>query len=217
MEIITLFSLFILGISYGSTACMFSCMPFLTPLLVTNSGSIASANKVVIPFSLGRVTSYIFISMFASYSAIFTKTIIKDTQTFQILLGLFTISMSLYLFYKIFNKNSSCGSSNVKVKTKGSFAIFIMGLLISLNPCVPVLTLISFSTNTTTLSEGFLYGLFFGFGAVITPYVFYTLLVSNIVSGLIEAFKKYSKIIELSSIAFLFLVGCLILLGKVNL
>jgi cytochrome c biogenesis protein CcdA len=213
MEIITLFSLFILGISYGSTACMFSCMPFLTPLLVTNSGSIASANKVVIPFSLGRVTSYIFISMFASYSAIFKKTII----TFQILLGLFTISMSLYLFYKIFNKNSSCGSSNVKVKTKGSFAIFIMGLLISLNPCVPVLTLISFSTNTTTLSEGFLYGLFFGFGAVITPYVFYTLLVSNIVSGLIEAFKKYSKIIELSSIAFLFLVGCLILLGKVNL
>ena len=35
----TLLTLFLVGLGYGSTACMFTCMPFLSPILLTNSNN----------------------------------------------------------------------------------------------------------------------------------------------------------------------------------
>lgn len=193
-------------------------MPFLTPLLVNNSKNFVEANKIVLPFTLGRIVSYISIAVIASSSTFLAKALINDTKTTQIVLGSFIILMSFYLLYRVYTNSCKCTSnSHLNHKPTSSIGSFFIGTLISLNPCVPVLSLVSFSASRSDVFEGFFYGLSFGIGAVITPYIFYTLLVSNILRGFIEAFKKYSKTIELLSISFLFLVGCLILSGKINL
>lgn len=217
MEIFTLFSLFILGISYGSTACVLSCMPFLAPLLVPNSKDLKSASKVVLAFSLGRVFTYILISIASSSSAVLVKKAINEESYFQIALGLSTIFMSFYLFYKIFyEQKHSCYSFSLasKLKSKSILGYFTIGALLSLNPCVPILTLISFSANAKNYVEASLYGLFFGLGGVVVMYVFYTLIFSNILRGLIEPFKKYKKQIEIFSAFTLLITGILVIFMK---
>ncbi|MFA6740333.1 MAG: sulfite exporter TauE/SafE family protein [Arcobacteraceae bacterium] len=219
MEILTLLSLFILGVSYGSTACMFSCMPFLTPLLVSNSKNFKAASKVVFSFSLGRIFTYIIISIISSSGSLIIKSILKDNTSFQILLGILTIVMSFFLFYKIFNeKKENCSTNSfMNFKPKNSFGFFMIGSLVSLNPCVPILTLITFSASATTYIEAMFYGLFFGIGAVLVPFIFYTLIVSNILRGLIEPFKEYKKYIEIFAAFMLFITGFLVVFGKINL
>ncbi len=197
---------------------MFTCMPFLTPLLTINSSYSLYNLKLISFFSLGRVFTYIFIAIASSYSAIILKSMLKDNQLFQLLLGSFTIFMSIYLLIRILkNKKTYCSSTNKYNDKKSLFGTFSIGALISFNPCVPVLTLVTFSTNTKNLFEASSYGLFFGLGAVLIPYIFYSLIVSNIVKGLVEQFKKYSKYIEIAATIFLFSIGSLILLGKINL
>jgi CHASE3 domain sensor protein len=59
-------------------------MPFLAPLLVTNSQNFKSASKVVLTFSLGRVFTYIVIAVIASSSSLLIKSTIKENNSFQI-------------------------------------------------------------------------------------------------------------------------------------
>jgi len=145
------------------------------------------------------------------------KSAISDDNYFRITLGIVTILMSIYLFYKIFNEYKySCKSLRLisKLKSKSIFGYFLMGALVTLNPCVPVLTLITFSANTTNYAEAISYGLFFGLGAVIIMYIFYTLIFSNILRGLIEPFKNYKKYIEIFSASILFITGFLLIFVK---
>jgi cytochrome c biogenesis protein CcdA len=127
--------------------------------------------------------------------------------------------MSFYLLYKIFNQDKNkCSTSSIsKYKPKSIFGYFSIGALVSLNPCVPVLSLITFSANANSYFEGLLYGLFFGLGAVLIPYIFYTLIVTNILRGLIEPFKDYKKYIEIFAAFILFITGLLVIFGKINL
>lgn len=218
MENITLFSLFIIGLSYGATACMFSCMPFLAPLLISNSTNYSSSFKIVLPFSLGRIITYTMIALVASSSSVLIKSILDDNALFQTLLGSFTIVMAIGLLYTTFNDQTACKSSiDHSSKPKGMLGIFTIGALVSLNPCVPVLTLITLSANTTSASTALAFGLLFGLGAVLIPFIFYTLIVGTVFKGLIEQFKTYTKYIQLFAALLLLFVGVMVLAGKISL
>ena len=219
MESVTFFSLFIIGLSYGATACMFSCMPFLAPLLMTSSNSFYESSKVVVPFSLGRIFSYTLIALAASFSSVMIKSVLDNNSIFQILLGSFTVLMGILILVKAFRIEKSCGSSSFteEKKPKSAFGLFVIGVLVSLNPCAPILTLITLSANTISISSAFLYGLFFGLGAVFVPFLFYTFFVGNIFRGLIEQFKKYIKFIEIFAASLLILTGVMVFAGKISL
>jgi len=218
VESLTFFSLFLIGLSYGATACMFSCMPFLAPLLISNSTKSVSSLRVVLPFSLGRVVTYIFISLIASSSSLFIKSILNDNTIFQLILGSFTILIGLGLLYTTLIVDARCKSKvSTSKKPKGTLGIFGIGALVSLNPCVPVLTLITISANTTTYLFSFLNGLLFGLGAVLVPFIFYTLIVGRIFQGLIEQFKVYTKYIQIFASLLLIFVGSMVVAGKISL
>lgn len=212
MEEIALFSLFLLGLSYGSTACMFSCMPFLTPLLIANSSSLRGAMSVMVPFSLGRITSYMIIAVVASYSSILIKNILNDTAIFQFLLGGITMSIAVIIVLNSYKKNSSCCSIK-NSPNKSLFGCYFIGASISFNLCLPVMTLIAASANTTSTLEAILYGLWFGFGAVIASFVIFGLIFYKISKKLIAEFSKYKKLIERVAAVMLFLVGLMTING----
>jgi len=193
-------------------------MPFLAPLLISNSTKSVSSLRVVLPFSLGRVVTYIFISLIASSSSLFIKSILNDNTIFQLILGSFTILIGLGLLYTTLIVDARCKSKvSTSKKPKGTLGIFGIGALVSLNPCVPVLTLITISANTTTYLFSFLNGLLFGLGAVLVPFIFYTLIVGRIFQGLIEQFKVYTKYIQIFASLLLIFVGSMVVAGKISL
>jgi len=219
LENLTFISLFIIGLSYGATACMFSCMPFLAPLFVNNSNSFYHSSKVVLPFSLGRVFTYTLIAIIASISSVIIKSTLNDNSLFQNLLGCFTIVMGFLMLIKVFKNKKACNSSNKTniFNKKGVIGLFTIGALVSLNPCAPILTLVTISANTSSIPAAVLFGLSFGFGAILVPFIFYTFVVSNIFRGLLEQFKSSIRYIELFASFFLIFVGLMVLLGEVTL
>ena len=204
MEAVTLSSLFLLGLSYGSTACMFTCMPFLSPLILTNSSSIKSSFGVLLPFSFGRIVSYTSIALVSFYSAIWIKNIINNETISQTILGSTTIIIALFILFKS-SKSSCCTSTTKNVSNRIGY--FILGFGISLNPCIPVMSLISVSINANELYQALLFGAVFGIGAVSASFLVFGIIISKMAKGVVEEFSKYKNIIEKTAGTLLLIVG----------
>ena len=214
MEAVTLTSLFLLGLSYGSTACMFTCMPFLSPLMITNSSSISSSMGVLIPFSLGRIFSYTSIAIASFYSSIWIKSIINNETISQMILGSTTIIIALFILFN--SSKGSCCSSNTK-NVSNKLGYFVLGFGISLNPCIPVMSLISVSINAGELYQSILFGLIFGIGAVSASFLIFGIIISKMAKGIVEEFSKYKNFIEKLAGIMLLIVGISTLNGWLKL
>lgn len=216
----TFLSLFVVGLSYGSTACMFACMPFLTPLLVTNAESVKESIRVILPFSLGRIFSYTAIALMALSGAGFVKAMLEDNALFQGILGVLTLTMGLFMFYRVmYKKNRTCSSSPTisRRHTQSLLGLFGIGALVSINPCVPVLTLVALSANSGSWPSAVGMGMSFGVGAVLVPFLFYGFFLSTALRGLLVEFKAYTKSIEIAAALLLTTVGILIVNGQIRL
>jgi len=207
LELTTYTSVFIIGLSYGATACMFSCMPFLTPLLLSNSNSTKEALGVMLPFSFGRVFSYTILSVIAYLSSYWLKKVLDDTIISSFFLGLTTVFMGLYILYKSFDKNSSCSSNKKFLNRSGKLGFFTIGATMSLNPCAPILALLGVSINAASLHVAIFEGIFFGLGAVLFSILFYGFVFSKLIGGLLSQFLPYKVWIERFSAVFLVVLG----------
>ncbi|MDA3946761.1 MAG: sulfite exporter TauE/SafE family protein [Helicobacteraceae bacterium] len=216
----TFFSLFVIGLSYGSTACMFACMPFLTPLLVSNAESVRESMTVILPFSLGRIFTYSAIAVLALSGAGFVKALLDDNALFQLILGAFTLAMGLFMLFRVVYKKKNACASNAgipKSRKESLLGLFGIGALVSVNPCAPVLTLVALSANSGSVLNAVGMGISFGVGAVLVPFLFYGFFLSNVVRGLLVEFKAYTKSIEIAAALLLTTVGILIVNGQIRL
>ncbi len=211
----TFFSIFIIGLSYGATACMFSCMPFLSPLLVGNSDDTKQALGIILPFSLGRIFSYIFISIVAYLSSSVMKQILNDNNIFNVILGVSTISMGAFLIYKSYKAPISCGHTTTLVKKPklNKIGFFTIGATMSINPCAPIMALLAVAVNSNSIYNATALGLFFGAGAVIFSIIFYGFILSKVIKGLMAQFSYYKLHIERLAAVLLIIVGVLVLNG----
>ena len=210
-EFSTLFSVFIIGLSYGTTACMFSCMPFLTPLLVSNSNSTREVLRVMIPFSLGRVFSYTILSVIAYLSSFWVKKVLDDTLISDTILGVATISMGLFILYGSFKGNYSKSCKNINKETNTKLGAFTIGASMSLNPCAPILALLAVAMNVTALYMAVGVGISFGIGAVAFSLVFYGFIFSTLIKGILVQFGRYKIWVERVVALFLVILGITII------
>jgi len=219
MEISILISIFIIGLSYGATACMFSCMPFLSPLLINNSNNTKESLNIILPFSLGRIFSYTIIAVIAYISSMSLKQILNNNELSSMILGLSTIAMGVYLFYKTFKKNVSCGSHATLVKKPNlnKVGFFTIGATMSINPCAPIMALVGVAVNSGSIYESIALGLSFGFGAVLFSILFYGFILSTLIRGLLREFSSYKKLVEQIAAILLIIVGILVLNGAIAL
>ncbi|WP_321778064.1 sulfite exporter TauE/SafE family protein [Sulfurimonas sp.] len=215
MEYTAFISIFIIGLSYGATACMFSCMPFLSPILISNSSNTKQALGIILPFSLGRIFSYTLIAIVAYLSSVWVKQMLNDNQIFSIILGASTISMGIYLFYKSFNSTSSCGYTTPLIKKPklNKLGFFTIGATMSINPCAPIMALLAVAANSSSIYNSIGLGLFFGVGAVIFSIIFYGFILSKLIKGLMLQFSSYKVYIERIAALLLITVGILVLNG----
>ncbi len=197
MESLAYTSLFLIGLSYGVTACMLSCMPFLSPILLANSRSISHAMAVVLPFSIGRVASYVLMAMLASVSMLQIKNIIDNPAISQVILGSATMIIAVVLFYRTYTESPSHSCSSKPMNSKTSIVgYFTMGLAISLNPCAPIMTLIAAAANSSSMSNAAFMGLSFGLGAIGASLLFYGFLISSVAREIVSQFGQHKKNIE---------------------
>ncbi len=215
-EYSTYFSIFIIGLSYGTTACMFSCMPFLTPLLFSNSNTTKEALGVIIPFSFGRVFSYTLLALVAYLSSFWVKTILNDTQVSNTILGVVTIGMGCFIFYKSFKNSHTCKTKKAFLKDKDRWGFFTIGATMAINPCAPILALVGVAINNKTVLSSIFSGLSFGLGAVLFSILFYGLIFSKIIRGVMSQFALYKLWIERVMALFLVVLGVEVIMGNIT-
>ena len=61
----------LLGLGFGAGPCNIACLPFLGPVFVASGGGVRRAWRVLLPFSLGRLTGYA--GRITSYNVCYTK------------------------------------------------------------------------------------------------------------------------------------------------
>jgi len=190
-------------------------MPFLSPLLVSNSNSTKQALGIILPFSLGRIFSYTLLAVIAYLSSAWIKQILNDNTLFSIILGISTISMGLFLLYRSYKPATSCTHSRplLKKPTLNKLGFFTIGATMSINPCAPIMALLAVAVNSSTLYNAIGIGIFFGLGAVIFSIIFYGFIVSKVIRGLISEFSSYKLWIERVAALLLMVVGILVLNG----
>jgi len=215
VETLPVLSLFLIGLSYGSSACLFSCMPFLSPIIFGRSESIRASMGVLVPFSLGRIFSYSLIAMVSAYSSHLIKAFLDDTRMVEMVLGSFTILIALYIIRGQGEKKSCCTASGYDAKETLSY--FMMGSMISFNLCMPVVTLITASAYASSPASALLYGLSFGTGAVAASFLLFGVVVSMIAKGVLGEFARHKRAIEIAAGVLLLIVGVFTLLGWVKL
>ncbi|WP_345969325.1 MULTISPECIES: sulfite exporter TauE/SafE family protein [Sulfurimonas] len=200
-------SLLLIGLSYGATACMFSCMPFLSPLLLTQNGREGGALYVVSIFSLGRIVSYSLIAVAASFGAMAVKSLLDDPALSQSLLGISTVFVGGVLLHRSFWQRRCCSVSGGRQGTTGSVGYFAMGFAITLNPCAPVMSLIAVAAGSANAADALAMGLAFGLGAVSASWALYGLFFSQVAREAVAQLARYKTAIERIAALLLMAVG----------
>lgn len=198
---------------------MFSCMPFLTPILIKSSNNIKQSLAVMIPFSLGRIFTYTMIAILAFVSSQLVKEILKNNEILNYILGGVTIIIGITMLYNSYKNNKSCGVHKpiAKEQNLSTIGFFGLGATISINLCTPVISLITISSSTTSIYSAIAFGIAFGVGAVLFTLLFYGFFFSTLIRGLLEQFSKYKKHVEVIASLFLIFIGILIISGNLSL
>ncbi|MCX6060896.1 MAG: sulfite exporter TauE/SafE family protein [Campylobacterales bacterium] len=215
MEPYTLLSLFIVALSYGATACMLTCMPLLSPILLANSGTRQQSLRVLLPISLGRISGYIFLSLIAYAGASMVKSIISDTALMGYLLGSITIILAGRLWFSL-KASSSCCSTSPQTP-QGQIPLFITGALLSMSICAPVITMMTLSAASHSLLWAIAYGAVFGLGATLLWFLFFSVVLTQILKESLTHLSRYRNVLQHAAPIFLAGVGIAIFTGWIHL
>lgn len=216
MEVLPLFSLFLVALSYGATACMLSCMPILSPILLANSATRQESLRVLIPITAGRISGYAFLAVIAFSGSILVQSLLKDKALMGYILGSVTLMLALKQLLAIRTKHHCCTQTTPQNKSTNT-ALFATGLLLSMSICAPVATMMTLSATAPSLGWAVLYGLFFGLGATLLWFFFFSVVLTTALKESLNHLSRYRHTIEIMAPILLACVGILIFNGWIRL
>ncbi|TQV61822.1 MAG: sulfite exporter TauE/SafE family protein [Sulfurovum sp.] len=203
------FAIFITGLQLGATACALSCLPIMTPILLGGIEDKNRALSVLWRYFSGKILAYIVISMVAFFSIDLFKERFSKDISFSKVGAIFIILLAILMLYHTLYKNDSCKSS---CNTSLKYGYFGVGFFSSFSFCLPVGTLIATSSLSSSLFYSFMYGLSFGLGVVIVPFLFFYFFIFQITSNILLELKSHKKHIEIFSALLLMVIGIFIFL-----
>jgi cytochrome c biogenesis protein CcdA len=157
----------IMGLLFGAGPCNVACLPYFGPVLLREG----SSWRTVIPFSAGRLLGY---TLLGGAAGGMGHVILQfaESRWAAVVLGTATIITGLLLLKR---HKSVCGASNatktvqfVRHRAVGG-ALFMMGMGLALNPCVPLGTVLLAAAASADPWMGAWIGLGFGTGAILIP------------------------------------------------
>ncbi len=172
----TAWSLFLTGLFLGSGPCLLSCGPLLLSYIAGTKESSFSGLKTYLIFSATRLLAYALLGYIIGLLGEVVFHRIFDEKTLGFLyrvFGLFVLLIGLLLVFEKLPWAKACqgfwqrclGPADIK-------NIVVFGLVVSLSPCLPLLSVLSF---IALISDHWLKGVVFmaafGLGTAISPMI----------------------------------------------
>lgn len=160
---VSAFSVFLLGLSLGLTACAVTCMPFIGTWVLGRAESMKGAFRDTASFLGGRLVAYACLGGIAgAMGEWFVKELAGGTGNAAI--GLAAIFSAGWLAWPT-TASRTCGFRN----RLNGLSPFLLGVALTLIPCAPLATLLATSAAGGSVERGTFLGLVFGLGALMTP------------------------------------------------
>ena len=239
MEVLSLsFSAALLmGLAFGAGPCNITCLPFLGPVFLRESNQGGADWRTIVPFSLGRLTSYSALGAVAGSFGYAATVWIENGPAAQIL-GIATIIIGVLMMRRKAG-SKSCQRSHgdhgdhasavegevviqpglPKKEKSGplfSLSLFGMGAGMALNPCVPLATVLTVSAAMASPTGGLMLGLAFGLGAVAIPTLIFGIAVAHFGAQIRYHLSNWSGRLEQVAGGMLVLLGSVTVLGFVQ-
>ena len=71
----------LLGLSFGSGPCNIACLPYLGPVFMATDNGVRRAWRILLPFSLGRMTGYTLLGALAGWAGLLVQDWINQPQS----------------------------------------------------------------------------------------------------------------------------------------
>lgn len=160
---VSLFGVWLLGLSMGLTACTVTCLPFMGAWVLGRGGDNRAALRDTGVFLLGRVTAYSLLGGLAgALGAWLTHALSGGIG--NAFIGVASIAAGLWLLLPS-RLNGGCSAA----RNAASTPPFLLGFSLSLTPCAPLASLLAACALSGGALPGVGYGLSFGLGAALTP------------------------------------------------
>lgn len=158
---VSAFSVFLLGLSLGLTACAVTCLPFIGTLAFGKAEGTASGLRDTAFFLGGRLISYTLLGGLAGLlGAWFVRELASGIG--NLVIGLSSLFAAAWLSWP---SHARCGS----IKRLNGLSPILLGMGLTLIPCAPLATLLAAAAHGGSAAHGAWFGLLFGLGALLTP------------------------------------------------
>lgn len=208
-----------LGLAFGLSACTITCLPYLGPVFLANDGGIRQSWCTVLPFSLGRLSSYAAMGTAAGVTGQYLGEGF-GLDWLRPVLGTAALMVGLALLLKR-PRPKYCAALQSDTqplqrmdrgtppapRTLMPGGLFLLGISMALNPCAPLGTVLFSAAITASALHGLTLGLGFGIGAITIPSLVYGIGVAYLSERLREALQNWRVGIERLSAALLIIVG----------
>lgn len=214
-----------LGLVFGMGACTIACLPYLGPVFLASEGGVRHSWRILLPFSVGRLSGYAAMSGLAGLAGLYLDEAITGDSQVRAIVGCATILIGTALWVRG-SKPTTCrsegGSTVVTVplerlaektdpgKVPRSLlpgGLFLLGVGMTLTPCAPLSAVLISAAALASPWQGLLLGLGFGIGAIIIPSLVYGVGAAFIGSRLREQLQHRQHFIVRLSAGLLVLSG----------
>ncbi len=156
---------FIIGLSFGAGACMFTCIPTLGVMLLAQDIDAKEVAHQTWRFNAGRMSAYTALAAISGLLGASLTGLLNMAYANWIFAVMLLVS-AVILWRK--GRVAGCSGGAGKEVRAGLFG---MGLAMGLRPCAPLAGVMAAAAATGSVSSGVLLGLSFGAGAIIVPQV----------------------------------------------
>jgi thiol:disulfide interchange protein DsbD len=162
---VDLFSVWLLGLALGLTACTVTCLPFMATWTLGRGGSLRESVRDTLLFLSGRWSAYTALGAIAGASgAWLLATLSSGIGNF--LIGLASLAAAVWLALS----RDAGGAGSCALRGRGGGASpFLLGVSLTLIPCLPLATLLASCAAAGSALQGGVYGAVFGLGALVSP------------------------------------------------
>jgi sulfite exporter TauE/SafE len=180
IDIKVVIELFVAGIGLGFGPCFLFCAPIISSYIFAHGFNHKEGFKITITFSLGRIVAY---SILGLVTVVFLNTLGIQKYIFKQIAGiLILLILPIYNFWE--GDIKFCNILNKFFVNKTKMNTFLLGLLIGLSPCAPLVGILTYiACKSEYVFLGIFYGFIFGIGTFFSPLIF-----SGFLAGLFSGY-----------------------------
>lgn len=197
----TFFTVWLLGVSLGLTACTVTCLPFMGTWVLGRGGSQLRVLLDTGLFAAGRILAYTMLGAVAAVAGTWLSEAMRD-GTGNLVIGFASIAAGVWLLRSA-KPHSPCGVA----RRAGSAPPLLLGFSLSLTPCAPLASLLAVCAAAGSIKLGMVNGVAFGLGAALTPLLILLPLINLFGKNLRDNQKWITRWIGWGAAAVLIVLG----------